>query len=76
MNGVNYKDDNPIINNRIVSSKTFAIRLKNFIEDVQVSDAASEEEKEYLLIVANQLLKYQIKTATDESEISYLKRVV
>jgi ribulose 1,5-bisphosphate carboxylase large subunit-like protein len=76
MNGVNYKDDNPIINNRIVSSKTFAIRLKNFIEAVQVSDAASEEEKEYLLNVANRLLKYQIETATDESEISYLKRVV
>jgi hypothetical protein len=66
---------NPIKDNRIVSSKTFAIRFKNFIEDVQVHDACSEEEKEYLLDVANQLLKYQIQTATDESEIDYLKRL-
>jgi hypothetical protein len=66
----------PIKDNRIVSDETFAIRFKNFIKDVQVNDPASEEEKEYLLNVANQLLKYQIETATDESEISYLKRVV
>ena len=66
---------NPIKDNRIVSSKTFAIRFKNFIEDTQVNDACSEEEKEYLLDVANQLLEYQIQTATDESEINYLKRL-
>jgi hypothetical protein len=66
---------NPIKDNRIVSSKTFAIRFRDFIKDVQVNDPASEEEKEYLLDVANQLLKYQIQTATDESEINYLKRL-
>lgn len=66
---------NPIKDNRIVSSKTFAIRFKNFIKDVQINDACSEEEKEYLLNVANQLLEYQIQTATDESEINYLKRL-
>jgi hypothetical protein len=66
----------PIKDNRIVSDETFAVRFKNFIKDVQVNDPASEEEKEYLLNVANRLLKYQIETATDESEISYLKRVV
>lgn len=65
----------PIKNNRIVSDKTFAIRFKNFIEYVNVNDAWSEEEKEYLLDIANQLLKYQIQTATDESEIDYLKRL-
>ena len=65
----------PIKDNRIVSNETFAIRFKNFIKDTQVNDACSEEEKEYLLNVANQLLKYQIQTATDESEIDYLKRL-
>ena len=63
----------PIKDNRIVSNKTFAIRFRNFIKDVQVNDPASDEEKEYLLDVADQLLKYQIQTVTDESEINYLK---
>ena len=67
--------DNPIKDNRIVSNETFAIRFKNFIKDVQVNDPASDDEKEYLLNVANMLLKYQIQTATDESEINYLKRL-
>ena len=67
--------ENPIKDNRIVSSKTFAIRFKSFIEDVKVNDLASEEEKEYLLNVSNQLLKYQIQTATEEEEINYLKRL-
>ena len=63
----------PIKDNRIVSNETFAVRLKNFIENTHVNDACSFEEKEYLLSVANQLLKYQIQTATNESEINYLK---
>ena len=67
--------NNPIKNNRIVSSKTFAIRLKNFIKDVKINDPASEEEKDYLLMVADQLLNYQILTATDEEELNYLKRL-
>ena len=66
---------NPIKNNRIVSSKTFAIRFKHFIEDVKVNDPASEEEKKYLLNVSDQLLKYQLQTVTDEEEINYLKRL-
>lgn len=65
----------PIKDNRIVSNETFAIRFRDFIKDVQVNDPASDEEKEYLLSVANQLLKYQIQTATEKSEIDYLKRV-
>lgn len=64
---------NPIVDNRIVSDKTFAIRLLNFIRDVDVNDPASDEEKCYLLDVAQSLLNYQIKTAEDELEISYLK---
>lgn len=65
----------PIKDNRIVSDKTFAIRFRDFIKDVQVHDPASDDEKEYLLNIANQLLKYQIQTVTDESEINYLKRL-
>ena len=70
-----WKFVSPIKDNRIVSNKTFAVRFRNFIKDVQVNDACSEEEKEYLLDVANQLLKYQIQTATDEEEVAYLKRL-
>lgn len=70
-----WKFVSPIKYNRIVSNETFAIRFRNFIKDVQVNDPASEEEKEYLLNIANQLLNYQIQTATDESEINYLKRL-
>ena len=66
---------NPIKDNRIVSSKTFAIRLRDFISNVEVNDPCSEEEKEYLLRVAENLLYYQIRTATDEEEINYLKRL-
>ena len=66
---------NPIKDNRIVSDKTFALRLKSFIEEVNVNDACSFDEKEYLLNIANQLLKYQIETAINESEINYLKRL-
>lgn len=66
---------NPIIDNRIVSNQTFAIRFRNFIRDTQVNDAASDEEKEYLLRVAEDLLHYQIETAVDESELKYLENI-
>lgn len=70
---------NPIKNNRVVNSKTFAIRLKQFLEwipgDFRFSGPHIAEEFDYLNNVANQLLKYQIQTATDEEEISYLKRL-
>lgn len=66
---------NPIIDNRIVSNQTFAIRFRNFIRDTQVNDAASDEEKCYLLNIAQSLLNYQIETATDESELRYLDNI-
>ena len=66
---------NPIIDNRIVNDNTFAIRFRNFIRDTDVCDAISEEEKEYLLMVAGNLLHYQIETATDESELRYLDNI-
>lgn len=71
-NLVNMK--NPIINNRIVNDKTFALRLKNFISNVKTNDQISEEEKEYLCMVADKLLLWQIETAIEEEEINYLKR--
>lgn len=64
---------NPIIDNRIVNDTTFALRLKNFIERVNVCDQPSEEEKEYLLMVAEKLLAYQIQTVRTKQEIEYFK---
>lgn len=66
---------NPIKDNRIVYDMTFATRLILFLEDTQVNDQMSEEEKEYLLQVAKKLFLYQIDTATQIGEIDYLKRV-
>ena len=64
--------ENPIKDNRIVNDTTFALRLKNFIEKVNVCDQPSEEEKDYLLMVADRLLRFQIGTATDSQELAYL----
>jgi hypothetical protein len=66
---------NPIIDNRIVSGITFATRLKDFLEQVQVNDWASEEEQNYLLDVANQLLQYQKETITDSNEKQYFNNL-
>lgn len=66
---------NPIIDNRIVSSITFARRLISFLESVQVCDQMGEEEQEYLLGVAKDLYKYQKATANNKDEIDYLKRM-
>ena len=64
--------DNPIKDNRIVNDTTFAVRLKLFVDSVTVCDCASEEEKDYLLMVADRLLRFQIGTATDSKELAYL----
>ena len=70
---------NPIKENRIVSSKTFAIRFKQFLDwipkEFYMSGPHILEEYEYMQNVADNLLKYQIQTATDEEEINYLKRL-
>ena len=52
---------------------TFFTRLYSFIEDIQVCDAMSDEEKEYLVRTVRNLLKEQIKTAKGD-ELDYLKR--
>jgi len=66
--------NNPIVNNRIVSDYTFALRLLSFIENVEVSDLPGEEEKEYLISIANNLIRWQKMTAYTKTEIEYLKR--
>jgi hypothetical protein len=66
--------ENPIIDNRIVKDKTFALRFLSFAVSVEVADACSFEEKESMISYASSLLEYQIETATDKEEIDYLER--
>jgi hypothetical protein len=70
---------NPIKDNRIIDSKTFAVRFKQFLDwipkNFYMSGPHILEEYEYMQVVSDQLLKYQIQTATDKSEIDYLKRL-
>lgn len=66
--------ENPIKDNRIVRDITFALRLLSFAMDTDVSCAAGEDEKESMISYSSKLLEYQIKTATEQSEINYLKR--
>ena len=65
---------NPIIDNRIVKDKTFALRLLSFAMDTSAGDACGEDEKESMVSYASQLLEYQIETAIDTYELDYLKR--
>ena len=58
--------ENPIKDNRIVSDKTFARRLKSHLKGMRASCSAGEEEIEYLQMVADKLLKYQIETCPEE----------
>lgn len=67
--------NNPIINNRIVSDKTFAVRLYKFVDSVEVNDMASEEEKEYILGVAKRLIAHQKATITTDTERDYFKLI-
>ena len=61
-----------IIDNRIVSDKTFAVRLRGFMQSVTCNDACCDDEIEYFKSVANSLLDHQIHTVEDEHEIQYL----
>lgn len=67
--------ENPIIDNRIVNDTTFAVRLKSFIDRVDICDCMGEEEKEYIQKVAAKLIKYQVETVEDEHEKNYLKNM-
>lgn len=66
---------NPIIDNRIVSDKTFAIRLYKFVDSVDVCDMAGEEEKEYILGVAKRLIAHQKATINTASESDYFRMI-
>ena len=66
---------NPIIDNRIVSDKTFAVRLYNFLDKVQVNDMAGEEEKDYLLGVAKRLIAHQKATINTATESDYFRMI-
>lgn len=65
---------NIIKENRIVSDETFATRFVSFLKDIQVNDPWSEEELEYMRIVAKSLLLHQANTATEKEEKDYLHR--
>jgi hypothetical protein len=70
---------NPIKDNRIVGSVTFAVRFKQFLdwipEEFYMSGPHILEEYEYMKYMADHLLKYQIQTVKDESETNYLKQL-
>jgi len=74
-----WKFANPIKDDRIISSKTFAVRFKQFLEwipkEFYMSGPHILEEYEYMNDIANHLLNYQIQTASDKEEIDYLKRL-
>jgi len=70
---------NPIVDNRIVDSYTFAVRFKQFLDwipkEFYMSGPHILEEYEYMQAISDSLLKYQIQTVTNKSEINYLKRL-
>ena len=67
---------NPIKSNRIVSDKTFAVRLRSLLKELKPLDPASEEELVYLTHVAEKLLSWQTKTVRRlSSEAEYLQRL-
>lgn len=66
---------NPIKDNRLVKDTTFATRFLKFVEDVEVNDACSDDEREAMISYAESLIKYQARTAKDKDEVDYLKRV-
>lgn len=68
------KVSSPIIDNRLINDHTFALRLKLFLEGVEVNDLPGEEEKEYLLSIANKLIDWQKLTVLNNTEKEYLKR--
>lgn len=70
---------NPIKDNRVVGSVTFAVRFKQFLDwipkEFYMSRPHILEEYEYMKYMADHLLKYQIQTVKDESETNYLKQL-
>ena len=72
---ISTRKGNPFKNGRIVSDRTFALRLRNFIKGTNVCDASGEEEQQYLLNVSERLIKWQTATVRkDSDEYRYLER--
>lgn len=59
---------NPIKQNRIVNDKTFARRLVGHLEVTQSNCAIGQEEIDYLLTVAKDLLAYQLETCPENEK--------
>lgn len=57
----------------IITDQTFALRLLDFVSNVQVCDLISEEEKNYLLLMGKNILKQQVKTASGLAEEQYIE---
>jgi hypothetical protein len=53
---------------------TFPTRLLSFAKSVKANCMMGQEEQEYIIITAQKMLDEQIKNATDQNEIDYLKR--
>lgn len=58
--------ENPIKDNRIVSDRTFARRLRTHLKSVTANCAMGDEEVDYLKRVADSLLEYQMETCPDD----------
>lgn len=67
--------ENPIIDNRIVNDKTFAVRFKSFLNGIQANDMAGEEELDYLKYVADKLVTYQLTTVETDEEKAYFENL-
>ena len=73
-----FKNDifNPIKSGRIVNDKTFAYRLIEYLKLNASRLSAYLAEKDYLLDVAERLLKWQVSTVhPGSSEVDYLKKI-
>jgi hypothetical protein len=67
--------ENPIIDNRIVNDKTFAVRFKSFLNGIQANDMVGEEELDYLKYVADKLVTYQLATVETDEEKAYFENL-
>lgn len=66
----------PVLDDRLIGNKTFALRAKRLLEHIQElysADPAVEKVISGLLEDTETLLQYQIDTCTDGDEISYFK---
>lgn len=75
------RKSNPIIDNRIVGSHTYAVRYLSFLSTIYPNvptptcSGMDEEEFEYMCYVACSLIKYQVDTCPD-SERWYFENLV